>query len=134
MLNILGKIQKSKNNKIQGIYNHMKKFNKLYLSIINEAKQKDYSSNIEVLKNGLTKIELYLKDAKSNDPYLSKFLDMKKQYEEQLKIYTEPVTIILYGETKEFLSAANAMDYFYEGLKYCDPDSAEAFRYTRYYS
>ena len=46
----------------------MNKFNKLYLSIINEAKQKDYTANIEVLKNGLTKIEMYLKDAKSNDP------------------------------------------------------------------
>lgn len=112
----------------------MNKFNKLYLSIINEAKQKDYTANIEVLKNGLTKIEMYLKDAKSNDPYLSQFLDMKKQYEEQLKLYTEPVTIILYGETKEFSCAANAMDYFYDGLKYCDPDSAEAFRYNRYYS
>jgi hypothetical protein len=112
----------------------MNKFNKLYLSIINEAKQKDYTANIEVLKNGLAKIEMYLKDAKSNDPHLSQFLDMKKQYEEQLKLYTEPATIILYGETKEFSSAANAMDYFYAGLKYCDPDSAEAFRYTRYYS
>lgn len=111
----------------------MKEFKKLYLSVITEAKQKDYSANIEVLKNGLAKIEMYLKDAKSNDPYLSQFLDMQKQYEEQLKLYTEPVTVILYGESKEFSSAANALDYFYEGLKYCDPNSAEAFRYNRYY-
>jgi hypothetical protein len=95
----------------------MKKFINKFLKVINEAKKKNYLKQITTLEEGLAKIDLFLKTAKVNDPYLNKFLDMKNQFEFQLKIYTEPVSVICYGETRNFTSAADAMDYFNERIK-----------------
>ena len=102
-------------------------FKESYLTIINESK--NYSDKIKVLEDGLLKIDNYIANAKKNDRYLAQFLDMQKQYKEQLILYTRPVTVVLYGQTKEFQSAVAALDYFYEALKYCDPEGAEAYRY-----
>jgi hypothetical protein len=88
-----------------------------------------YNKNIKMLTDGLAKINEYLSLSKPNDKFRSEYEKLRDKYEFHLKLYTVPVKVTCYDKTEEYPSAADAMDYFREGLNYCDPDSSEAERY-----
>ena len=79
---------------------------------------------------GLAEINAWLTNTPKTNKFYSQYEELKDKYEKQLKLYTIPVKVTCYDKTEEYPSAAEAMDYFNEGLMYCDPDSSEAQRYN----
>ena len=105
----------------------MKKFNKIYYSVILESVSTNRT--VKMLEQGLKDINRALDALPKNDPMRAEYESLKQQYEFKYKLFTEPVTVTCYDKTEQYPSAKAAIDYFNEGLLYCDPESSEADRY-----
>lgn len=92
-------------------------FMKSYLDLINESTIKDYSSQIKDLETGLEELNSFIDQAGKNSPHLSKALKLKQDYEFQLKLYTQPVSVTCYYSTQEYPCAAAALDFYSERIK-----------------
>jgi hypothetical protein len=105
----------------------MSKFLLSYYTVICEAVNR--SKDIKLLQTNLNKILKTLEDASYQPEDKEKWEELKETYEKELVLRTVPVKVTCYDKTEEYPCALDAIEYFEEGLSYCDPQSSEAERY-----